>query len=105
MPILALDASGYTRAYSMENFLRLCVQIEVASGDADGDFYVVARADSTAAWVRTALTVAKAPASALVAKLDWPTRCGAEVAVEWVRSAGGAGQTANIWIQADATTP
>jgi hypothetical protein len=84
----------------MENYLRASVQIYVATGADDGDFYVVSRNDSAAPWVRHAtLTAAKAPGSPLSVKLDWPDRCGKEIAVEWARTAGAG--TAQLYFLLD----
>jgi hypothetical protein len=100
-PTLSLATSGYSGAINMEGYQRALIQINAPTGDDAGDFYVVTRADSTAAWQRTTMTAAKAGATPLVTGWEWPTRVGKEIAIEWDRSGGSDGVTTQIWIHLD----
>lgn len=101
-PTLSLAANGFSNPYNVEGTTRCRVTIYVSAvGDAAGDFYIVTRATPNAPWERHAShTVARTATTELTKHFTYTDRCGAEIAIEWVKSAGATG-TALLYLQAD----
>jgi len=98
---LSLAASANASAYAAtDGFSRAKIKVEVAdTTDAVGTFYVISRATDDDQWARhPVLNQAKTAGNGLRATFDWPVLCGRHVSVEWVRTAGGAAQTASIYM-------
>jgi len=99
--MLSLAASGQTAvAYPTDGYRRVKIKIEVEDlTDAAGTFYVVSRATEDDQWERHSdLYQAKTAGNGLRATFDWYELCGGDIGVEWVRTAGGASQSASIYI-------
>ena len=96
---LSLATSGTTAQVKVQG--RTTIQIVVDTGDAAGTFYVrsAARAGLTGV-AHPVLNALKTTAQSLNAKLDWADACGSEVLeVDYVRTGGGAGQSATIYVR------
>lgn len=99
---LALDASRYTTAQSLQGRRRVAAKVYIATGDAEGVFYLVTRVTPSAGWDRHPVHFApKTAGNSLTWRVDWPENCGHEIAIEWAKSTGGADQTANVFLCLD----
>lgn len=100
---LSLAASGYTTAVAVDGYGRGQYKVIVADlTDAAGTFYVVTKTNGADDWARhPILFQAKTAGNGLVATFDHFDLCGAELGIEWERSAGGAAQTATIYFSFD----
>jgi hypothetical protein len=97
---LAAAGSTYSTAHATDGYKRAKVVVQVADlTDAAGTFYVVSKATGDDDWARhPVLQQPKVAGNGLKAVFDWFDLTGGQLAVEWARSAGGAAQTATVYM-------